>query len=875
MEPTLAALVGLLGGLALGRTPLGSSGHALLERALRRGAAYLLRDRLTRSAGGWAIACVGLAVGAGLVGALFLWAAAIASSSRLMAVAPITATALVIAVATGSRRLWPLRDPVAPGIGPSLGTCNNTSPSCHPERQRRVLVGSSDTEIPRCARNDIRENEVSLQILGHWLTLLFFYGLLGPAGMLGMESLLIASSAGEPEVASKATDGLLAVLTYIPRRVADVIAAGLSSTDVPPAANPWRQRAAGVAWGVVLAAGLATVFHLSGQHPEAYFKNWEDLAYPHRIAELSRSWQHGVIYPRIYPTFAWGYGYPHPNFYPPAVFFAGAALHEAGLSIARSINVIIWLIVFIGALGVFLLADALAGPVFATLAAVVATAAGAGIPAAIYQTGDLAQALGLAWTPFVLLAARRCCARPRLASALIFALTVAAQALIHNISTALAAGLVALYLVVRGLRHAGAKWALAGGAMGLGLAAFFWLPALAEKNYVLIERVYQQHMTPWSQLIRADWWWVALTHLDLGTALDQVPFAGRSLYLLHTILPPIAWGLAFLLLMGGYRRVKANRRSLRDELFLWTALAVVSYFAMCESAWAWRSGSPLRQVQLPVRVAHLALIMGAALGAVAACELWWRLRSGRAFELHLPIAWFAIYLGAAMLASASRPSGLLAKALLAAPLVLALFACVLKRVPKHGVAAAALVALMGVFTVLAARDRRQELGYFYHPLAAPDRALTAPAYLRWERTMKTQTVGSNVGEYLPRWTAGRKPTACPPRALVGCQVVGRRQAWLGGAFAVRVRRRSECLYGALYYPGWRVLCDGRSVGCGPSQEGLLNFAAPAGTSTIEIRFGETPLRKAADALSLLSAVLMAGVSVVALALRAPGFIARR
>jgi hypothetical protein len=557
------------------------------------------------------------------------------------------------------------------------------------------------------------------------------------------------------------------------------------------------------------------------------------------------------------------------------VFFAAAALHQAGLSIAHSINVVIWLIIFAAALGVYLFANALAGPIFATLAAVLGTAAGAGIPAAIYQTGDLAQALGLAWTAFVLLAARRCCTRPRLASALIFALTVAAQALIHNISTVLAAGLVALYLVVRGLRHPGAKWALAGGALGLGLAAFFWLPALAEKNCVLIERVYQQHMTPWSQLIRADRWWAALTHLDLGAALDQVPFAGRSLYLLHALLPPLVWGLAFMLLMAGYRDGNGNRRSLRDELFLWTALAVVSYFAMGESAWAWRSGSPLRLVQLPVRVAHLALIMGAALGAVAARELWCRLRRGREFELRLALAWFAVYAGMAVFAAPRGASGPLQKAIAATPLILAAFASVLRRVLKPAVAAGLLLALIGILAVLAARCQWTNLGRFYHPLAAPDHALSAQAYLRWERTMKTQTVGSNVGEYLPRWTAGRKPGACPPRALAGCQVLERRPAWLGGAFAVSVPRRSPCLYGALYYPGWRVLCDGRGAVCRPSQEGLVSFVAPAGTNTIELRFGETPLRKAADGLSLLSAALMAGLGAVAVASRARGVVGRR
>jgi hypothetical protein len=832
VEPTLAALIGLVGGLALGRTPLGSSGHALLERAIGGGASYLRRDRLMRSPIGWAIACVGLAAGAGLVGALLLWAAAIASSSTLIAVAPMSATALVIAVATGSRGLWPLRDDTGPDVGPALG---------------------------------------------HWLTLLFFYGLLGPAGMLGMESLLVASCAGEPEVGSGATRGLLAVLTYLPRRVADMIAAGLSSTDASPAARTWWRGAAGVLWGVALAAGLATVFHLSGQHPEAYFKNWEDLAYPHRIAELSRSWHHGVIYPRIFPTFAWGYGYPYPNFYPPAVFFAAAALHQAGLSIAHSINVVIWLIIFAAALGVYLFANGLAGPIFATLAAVLASAARAGVPTVIYADGALAQALGLAWIPFVLLGVRYCYSRPGPTSALLFGLAVATQALIHNISAVLTAGLVALYLVVRGLRHPGAKWALAGGAMGLGLAAFFWLPALAEKNYVLSERLYQWWLLPWWSLIQLEPWWRALSHLGLGSAQSQVPFAGRSLYLLHTQAPPILWALAFVLLVGGYRHADGAGRAFRDELFLWLALALVSYFAMAESAWAWRMASPLRLVQAPKRIVPVVAVIGPMLAAVGARELWWRLRSGRTLELGLACAWFAIYLAAAMIAYHSKLPTLLGRVLLGAgpPLAVVVFAYAVRRLPKAGVAAVALVALVGIFVLLAARDRRHVLEGFYRPIPAPDRALTEQAYLCWEQTMKVQVVGTNVGEYLPRWTAGRKPSACPPRALVGCEVLGGRQAWLGGTFAVRVPQPARCLYGAFFYPGWKVLCDGRAVMAEPSPEGLLRFTAPAGTTAVEIRFGETRLRKAADGLSLACAVLLVGLGIAAPASRRSGTQRRR
>ena len=60
-------------------------------------------------------------------------------------------------------------------------------------------------------------------------------------------------------------------------------------------------------------------------------------------------------------------------------------------------------------------------------------------------------------------------------------------------------------------------------------------------------------------------------------------------------------------------------------------------------------------------------------------------------------------------------------------------------------------------------------------------------------------------------------------------------------------------YLSFYFPGWRAWIDGDPVEIGPADpSGLIEFDVPAGQHTIAIRFGETPLRLAADALSVLS-----------------------
>lgn len=55
-----------------------------------------------------------------------------------------------------------------------------------------------------------------------------------------------------------------------------------------------------------------------------------------------------------------------------------------------------------------------------------------------------------------------------------------------------------------------------------------------------------------------------------------------------------------------------------------------------------------------------------------------------------------------------------------------------------------------------------------------------------------------------------------------------------------------------YYPGWRVVIDGKNVSVQPDSEGMITVTVPKGSHSIRVLFGETPLRLAADIVSLVS-----------------------
>lgn len=87
-------------------------------------------------------------------------------------------------------------------------------------------------------------------------------------------------------------------------------------------------------------------------------------------------------------------------------------------------------------------------------------------------------------------------------------------------------------------------------------------------------------------------------------------------------------------------------------------------------------------------------------------------------------------------------------------------------------------------------------------------------------------VATGWNEYMPKWVKtmdSRRPEPAPPGQL-----------------------------STLYYPGWQVKVDGQPVDIWPSENGLIQFATPSATAKVEAEFSDTPLRRTARIISLIS-----------------------
>ena len=64
-----------------------------------------------------------------------------------------------------------------------------------------------------------------------------------------------------------------------------------------------------------------------------------------------------------------------------------------------------------------------------------------------------------------------------------------------------------------------------------------------------------------------------------------------------------------------------------------------------------------------------------------------------------------------------------------------------------------------------------------------------------------------------------------------------------------------------YYPGWVVIIDGKKQTV-EEHRGLIYFSVPRGSHELKLQFEETPLRRAADIVSLLSLFWFVGSAIL-------------
>jgi hypothetical protein len=337
--------------------------------------------------------------------------------------------------------------------------------------------------------------------------------------------------------------------------------------------------------------------------------------------------------------------------------------------------------------------------------------------------------------------------------------------------------------------------------LGVGLAAFYVLPALRELDLIQIQGMTQHTMDFHENFVPPQQWF--------RFALGYRWTFGASVRDVNDLLPVHISAAHWIFIVSAVvvLVIQARRRSIDWRvagLIQWLAVTALAMFMMtASSAAVWDAIPALSYVQFPWRFFMLLSVSGAALGAL-----------------------------------------------------------LMSLVPNRRWQAALLILIVGLQVHLYHRRLRPP---FYVPMAEMN--IDDPA---WRDTYEASRYGFYETAYDPvgatrrpadhrgRWAIVEGRGTIEVQALTDASVSLTSSS--DGPMTVRINSH--------FFPGWVALVDGRAVPITPtSPDGHMQIAVPPGQHQIQVALTNTPVRAAANTISLIALIVLAmmvmGVSVAA------------
>lgn len=239
-----------------------------------------------------------------------------------------------------------------------------------------------------------------------------------------------------------------------------------------------------------------------------------------RVIVMANALSHGQFPVRMVSDLGYGYGYPLFNFYGPLPYYVGGIIHLTGIDVLSATKIMIGLGVVVGSISIFLLSSSIFG-VFGGLFSAILLTYFPYRAVQVYVRGAIGELWATSFLPLVLLGILLAVQKnKKMFGILIAGFSLAAVILSHTVFGYLTAGFVAalgfasILISMRKHQEAARSFGIACLSMfflGLGLTAFFWLPALLEMPYTNVSKVigqtadYKDHYVCLSQLWDSPW----------------------------------------------------------------------------------------------------------------------------------------------------------------------------------------------------------------------------------------------------------------------------------------------------------------------------------------------------------------------------------
>ena len=330
-----------------------------------------------------------------------------------------------------------------------------------------------------------------------------------------------------------------------------------------------------------------------------YFPMHDDLQIS-RLYQIDKCVRDLQIPCRWVPDMGYGYGYPLFNFYPPFPYYLGEVFHLVGFSLINSVKLLFILGLTLSGFFMFLLASKFWGK----LGGLVSAAFYIYAPyqaVDIYVRGAMNEFWAITFFPAIFWAIAELVKSRQKRYMGLLALFYGLLLLSHNIMTMVFTPLVAIWSFFLIWYYKKSLKALipiiVGGVWGVGLAAFFTLPVIFEKQFVHVETMlmgyfnYLAHFVSLKQLFFSRFWGFGASTWGEG---DEMPF---QIGYLHWIVPAIA--VVVFTLLGVKKKV-----SFRNWLLVtgyWLLFLFFAFLTHLRATPIWQTVKPLEYLQFPWR----------------------------------------------------------------------------------------------------------------------------------------------------------------------------------------------------------------------------------------------------------------------------------
>lgn len=345
---------------------------------------------------------------------------------------------------------------------------------------------------------------------------------------------------------------------------------------------------AGIVCCVVAALAVMPLFH------PGLFPTIDNISVI-RLEAMADELLSGQFPVRYVSRLAREHGYSLFGYYGPLPFYTGALMHLVGVNLVGALKRSYLLAILMGAGGVF----GLSYEFFGVFGAIISFAAYAFSPFVgydVYWRGGLGEVWAMGFVPWILWYSYRAIRDASRRDAMLAAVSLAGLMLSHNLTAYMGVVFVALWMTAWIFRYKkGIPEALSVGVVGLGLSAFFWLPAFATRGLVWVSYLQADRRQIFESLLQGN-----LKEIFFPTFIPMITNWTAI------ILPFIAWWIVHKRTEGGAFRYAA--------LVLGALFAFALFFMSGLSHWVWDVFYPVLYIfQFPWRFLTMMTIFGSVL----------------------------------------------------------------------------------------------------------------------------------------------------------------------------------------------------------------------------------------------------------------------